>query len=76
MILRRCKDVTPKHKFRFSHDHGGCITKIMTVTDGRQHEVQGKKGLLFDDTIRLRGYYHRTSYPEKLKLEGLVLLTC
>lgn len=76
MIPSRCRDVTPKHKFRFSHDHSGCITKMMTVTDGRQHEVQGKKGLLFDDAIRLSGYYESRIYPEKLRLEGLVLLTC
>ena len=160
-ILKRCKDVTPKHKFRFNnplytldatvvelclslypwarfrkrkgalkihnlYDHSGCIPTFMTVTDARQHdvkvakkldlplmadsivsvdrayidykwlsslnksgvyfvtraksninyeiigqhEVNREKGLLFDYTIRLRGYYQSRFYPEKLRLVG------
>jgi hypothetical protein len=35
-----------------------------------QHEVNKKKGLLFDYTIKLKGYYQSRSYPEKLRLVG------
>jgi len=160
-ILGRCKDITPKHKFRFNnplytldatvvelclslypwarfrkrkgalkihnlYDHSGCIPTFMVITEGRrhdvkaakeldlplmadsivtvdrayidynwlnsltksgvyfvtrakkninyeiigQHEVNKKKGLLFDYTIKLKGYYQIRSYPEKLRLVG------
>jgi hypothetical protein len=160
-ILSRCKDVTPKHKFRFDnplytldatvielclslypwakfrkrkgalkihnlYDHSGCIPTFMTVTDAKhhdvkvakgldlplmadsivsvdrayidynwlnslnksgvyfvtrakkninyeiigQHEVNKKKGLLFDYTIKLRGYYQSRYYPQRLRLVG------
>jgi len=35
-----------------------------------QHEVDEKKGLLFDKTIRLTGYYQSKDYPEPLRLIG------
>ena len=35
-----------------------------------QHEVNNKKGLLFDYTIRLTGYYQKRFYPEPLRLVG------
>lgn len=160
-ILGRCKDITPKHKFRFNnplytldatvvelclslypwarfrkrkgalkihnlYDHSGCIPAFMVITEGRrhdvkvakeldlplmadsivsvdrayidykwlnslsksgvyfvtrakkninyeiigQHRVNKKKGLLFDYTIKLKGYYQSRYYPEKLRLVG------
>ena len=35
-----------------------------------QHEVNHKKGLLFDYTIKLTGYYQKRFYPEPLRLVG------
>jgi IS4 transposase len=35
-----------------------------------QHEVNKKKGLLFDYTIKLRGYYQSRYYPQRLRLVG------
>ena len=35
-----------------------------------QHEVDHKKGVLFDYTIRLTGYYQSRFYPEPLRLVG------
>ncbi|HWP92543.1 MAG TPA: IS4 family transposase [Thermodesulfobacteriota bacterium] len=35
-----------------------------------QQEVNEKKGLLFDYTIKLKGYYQSRYYPEKLRLVG------
>ena len=35
-----------------------------------QHEVPIKKGVLFDDTVRLTGYYQKRFYPESLRLVG------
>lgn len=160
-ILNRCRDITPKHKFRFNnplytldatvvelclslypwarfrkrkgalkihnlYDHSGCIPTFMVITEGRrhdvkvakeldlplmadsivsvdrayidykwlnslsksgvyfvtrakkninyeiigQHRVNKKKGLLFDYTIKLKGYYQSKSYPGKLRLVG------
>lgn len=160
-ILSRCKDIAPKHKFRFDnplytldatvielclslypwakfrkrkgalkihnlYDHSGCIPTFMAVTDAKQHdvkvakgldlplmadsivsvdrayidykwlnslntsgvyfvtrakkninyeiigqhEVNRKKGLLFDYTIKLRGYYQSEYYPQRLRLVG------
>jgi hypothetical protein len=160
-ILGRCKDITPKHKFRFKnplysldatvlelclsvypwakfrkrkgalkihnlYDHSGCIPTFMVITEGKrhevkvakelnlplmadsivsvdrayidykwlytlnksgvyfvtrakkninyevigQHEVNKEKGLLFDNTIRLKGYYQSTYYTESLRLVG------
>ncbi|PIQ94985.1 MAG: IS4 family transposase [Nitrospirae bacterium CG11_big_fil_rev_8_21_14_0_20_41_14] len=37
-----------------------------------QHEVNEKKGLLFDKTIRLTGYYQSRYYPEPLRLIGFI----
>jgi hypothetical protein len=160
-ILKKTKDITPKHKFRFDnpmysidatvinlclsmfpwaryrktkgalklhyqYDHSGAIPSFMVVTDAKQHEakvvkqeefplladsivsvdrgyidykwlnslnkkrvffvtrtksnikyevigqqeVDGKKGLEFDQTIRLTGYYTNKEYPEQLRLVG------
>lgn len=160
-ILGRCKNITPKHKFRFKnplytldatvvelclsvypwakfrkrkgalkihnlYDHSGCIPTFMVITEGKrhdvkvakelnlpliadsivsvdrayidykwlyslnksgvyfvtrakkninyevigQHEVNKEKGLLFDNTIRLKGYYQSTYYTESLRLVG------
>ena len=160
-ILNRCRDITPKHKFRFNnplytldatvvglclslypwarfrkrkgalkihnlYDHSGCIPTFMVITEGRrhdvkvakeldlplmadsivsvdrayidykwlnslsksgvyfvtrakkniyyeiigQHQVNKKKGLLFDYTIKLKGYYQSRYYPEELRLVG------
>jgi hypothetical protein len=160
-LLSRCKDITPKHKFKFKnplysidatvidlclsmypwakfrktkgalklhyqYDHAGAIPSFLVVTDANQHEVKvakntnfpllsdsivsvdrafidygwlysldkqrvyfvtraksnmqyevigqqevdKKKGLLFDYTIMLTGYYQRKKYPEKLRLIG------
>ncbi|MGH7791396.1 MAG: IS4 family transposase, partial [Thermodesulfobacteriota bacterium] len=160
-ILGRCKDITPKHKFRFNnplytldatvvelclslypwakfrkrkgalkihnlYDHSGCIPTFMVITEGRrhdvkvakgldlplmadsivsvdrayidynwlnslsesgvyfvtrakknisyeiigQHEVNKKKGLLSDYTIKLKGYYQSRYYPQRLRLVG------
>ena len=160
-ILRRCKDITPKHKFRFKsplytldatvielclslypwakfrkrkgalkihnlYDHSGCIPTFMAISDGKQHDVKvakdldlplmadsivsvdrayidykwlnslntsgvyfvtrakkninyeiigqhkvnKKKGLLFDYTIKLSGYYQSRFYPQNLRLVG------
>jgi IS4 transposase len=35
-----------------------------------QHEVTTKKGVLFDHTVRLTGYYQKQYYPELLRLVG------
>jgi len=35
-----------------------------------QHEVDKKKGLLFDQTIKLTGYYQAKDYPDELPLIG------
>lgn len=35
-----------------------------------QQEVDKKKGLMFDKTIRLEGYYQRRYYPKELRLVG------
>ncbi len=35
-----------------------------------QHGVDKKKGLLFDKTIKLRGYYQSKNYPDELRLIG------
>jgi len=35
-----------------------------------QHEVITKKGVLFDHTVRLTGYYQKRFYPEPLRLVG------
>jgi len=35
-----------------------------------QHEVTTKKGVLFDHTVRLTGYYQKRFYPEPLRLIG------
>lgn len=35
-----------------------------------QHEVDEKKGLLFDQTIKLTGYYQSRYYPQELRLVG------
>ncbi len=160
-ILSRCRDITPKHKFRFNnplytldatvvklclslypwarfrkrkgalkihnlYDHSGCIPTFMVITEGKrhdvkvakeldlplmsdsivsvdrayidykwlnslsksgvyfvtrakkninyeiigQHQVNKKKGLLFDYTIKLKGYYQSKYYPEELRLVG------
>ena len=160
-ILKKTKDITPKHKFRFDnpmysidatvinlclsmfpwaryrktkgalklhyqYDHSGAIPSFMVVTDAKQHEakvvkqeefplladsivsvdrgyidykwlnslnkkrvffvtrtksnikyevigqqgVDGKKGLEFDQVIRLTGYYTNKEYPEQLRLVG------
>jgi len=37
-----------------------------------QHEVDEKKGLLFDQTIKLTGYYQSRYYPEELRLVGFI----
>lgn len=37
-----------------------------------QHEVDEKKGLLFDQTIKLTGYYQSRYYPEELRLIGFI----
>jgi hypothetical protein len=162
-LLNRCKDITPKHKFRFKnplytldatvidlclslypwakfrkkkgalkihylYDHSGCIPSFLVVTDAKQHEVKvarqqnlsvvsesiisvdrayidykwlyslkkssiffvtraksnmkyeviekhsvdREKGLIFDYTIRLTGYYQSKYYPEKLRLVGFI----
>ncbi len=35
-----------------------------------QHDVSTKKGVLFDYTVRLTGYYQKKFYPEPLRLVG------
>ena len=35
-----------------------------------QHDVSTKKGVLFDYTVRLTGYYQKRFYPEPLRLVG------
>ena len=42
----------------------------MKYVDIGQHEVDNNKGLLFDKTIRLTGYYQSKAYPEPLRLIG------
>ncbi|MGQ9570267.1 MAG: transposase [Thermodesulfovibrionales bacterium] len=37
-----------------------------------QHEVDEKRGLLFDQTIKLTGYYQSRYYPEELSLVGFI----
>jgi len=37
-----------------------------------QHEVKIGKGLIFDQTVRLTGYYQSRYYPEKLRLVGFI----
>jgi len=37
-----------------------------------QHKVDEKKGLLFDQTIKLTGYYQSRYYPQQLRLVGFI----
>jgi hypothetical protein len=37
-----------------------------------QHKVDEKKGLLFDQTIKLTGYYQSRYYPQELRLVGFI----
>ena len=158
-LLSQCKDVTPKHKFRFKNplysidasvidlclavfpwakfrrkkgaikihcllNHSGCLPDFLVITDGKQHEIKvaknedfpflsdsiismdrayidykwlyklnkrhiwfvtrakknmkyeiigqqetnEKKGIIWDKSIRLTGYYKQKDYPDKLRL--------
>lgn len=158
-LLSRCKDLTPKHKFRFKNplysidasvidlclsafpwakfrktkgaiklhcllDHSGCLPDFLVITDGKQHDVKvaknvdlpilsdsiismdrayidykwlyklnkrhiwfvtrakknmqykiigqqktnKKKGVIWDKTIRLTGFYKKKDYPDNLRL--------
>jgi len=42
----------------------------LTQNNIGQQEVDRKKGLEFDQTIRLTGYYTNKEYPEQLRLVG------